>query len=194
MNDDNDERLLREFRSGDEGAFDRLVRRHQDAVYRMALRRLCDEDLAVEATQEVFIRAWQKLPNWKPGSGSVFTWLYRTTDLVCRELKREKNRLRLVRPLREAEDIHDGHESGAPDREEHVARLQALVKRLPRRQQDVVWLHAYEGLALKEVSAALDIPLGTVKSNYHKALCSLRTWWRNTVGAELADTIPGGGQ
>ncbi|MCU0610266.1 MAG: sigma-70 family RNA polymerase sigma factor [Candidatus Eisenbacteria bacterium] len=192
MSDDHDERLLREFQSGDEGAFDRLVRRHQDVIYRLALRHLCDEDLAVEATQEVFIRAWRKLPRWKPGPGSVFTWPYRTTTMVCRELGRGRQRLRLGRPLCDVGDIPDDRGLLARDTEEAVARLQSLVRRLPPRQQDVVWLHAYEGLALKDVAAALGIPLGTVKSNYHKALCSLRVWWSILDDAGMSVPPTGG--
>jgi DNA-directed RNA polymerase specialized sigma24 family protein len=56
----------------------------------------------------------------------------------------------------------------------------------------VVWLHAYEGLALKDVAAALGIPLGTVKSNYHKALCSLRVWWSILDDAGMSVPPTGG--
>ncbi len=56
--DKSDAQLLREFRQGDIDAFAALVRRHQDAIYRLALRSLGDPELAREAAQEVFLRAW----------------------------------------------------------------------------------------------------------------------------------------
>ena len=69
--------------------FQRLADRSQDAIYRLAMRNLGDPDSAREATQEVFMRAWQKLGRWRLGRGKPFTWLYRTLMNVCREFSKK---------------------------------------------------------------------------------------------------------
>jgi len=69
IDDKSDARLLREFRKGDMDAFAVFVKRHQDVIYRLALRNLGDPETAREAAQEVFVRAWQKLGRWQFGHG-----------------------------------------------------------------------------------------------------------------------------
>ena len=169
-----DAQLLREFRQGDIDAFATLVRRHQDAIYRLALRNLGDPELAREAAQEVFLRAWQKLRRWRFGRGKLFTWLYRTLINICREFRKKRGRQQTithhgVAPLGLTEEFKNA-ESGHLQKHD----LEKLVGALPRRQQEIIVLHIYEDLTLKDVATVLGIPLGTVKSNYHKALVNLR--------------------
>lgn len=175
MTDDkSDVELLRLFHQGDIDAFAVLIRRHQDAIYRLALRSLGDPELAREAAQEVFVRAWQKLGRWRFGHGRPFTWLYRTLTNICRELRRKKGRQHMT-----TEHTFDSRSlmeefKGAGENYLEKRELEKLVNALPKRQQEVVVLHIYEDMTLKEVAIVLGIPLGTVKSNYHKALVNLR--------------------
>jgi RNA polymerase sigma-70 factor (ECF subfamily) len=172
--DKSDAQLLREFRQGDIDAFAALVRRHQDAIYRLALRSLGDPELAREAAQEVFLRAWKKLGQWRFGRGKPFTWLYRTLVNICREFRKKRGRQKTITHLgvdspgltEELKDAESDH------LEKHD--LEKFVDALPKRQQKVIILHIYEDLTLKDAATVLGIPLGTVKSNYHKALVSLR--------------------
>jgi RNA polymerase sigma-70 factor (ECF subfamily) len=169
-----DAELLRQFRQGDIDAFAVLVRRHQNAIYRLALRSLGDPELAREAAQEVFVRAWQKLGRWRFGRGKPFTWLYRTLTNICREFRRKKDRQHTttdhaVDPRSLMDEFRNSGQADLEKRE-----LEKLVNALPKRQQEVVVLHIYEDMTLKEVAIVLGIPLGTVKSNYHKALVNLR--------------------
>ncbi len=171
-----DQELLRQIRAGNEKAFEALVLRYQDVVYRLALRQLGDRETAGEAVQEVFLRAWTKLRHWSRGRGKLFTWLYRTTRNVCHELHRRRRRDPLCSwdfdkdPIPMSEHCRESEE-------EDYCRVQRLVRELPPRQEQVVWLHIFEGLQLKEVAVVLGIPIGTVKSNYHKALGNLRKAW-----------------
>ena len=172
--DKSDAQLLHEFRQGDIDAFAKLVRRHQDTIYRLALRSLGDRELAREAAQEVFLRAWQKLGHWRFGRGKPFTWLYRTLVNICREFRKKQGRQQTITHLgvdspgltEEFKDAETNH------LEKHD--LEKFVDALPKRQQEVIILHIYEDLTLKDAATVLGIPLGTVKSNYHKALVNLR--------------------
>jgi RNA polymerase sigma-70 factor (ECF subfamily) len=172
--DKSDAQLLHEFRQGDIDAFAEFVRRHQDAIYRLALRGLGNPELAREATQEVFLRAWQKLGRWRFGRGKPFTWLYRTLINICREFRKKRGRQQIIThhgvyPPGMTEEFKDAES-------EHLDKhdLEKFVDALPKRQQEVIVLHIYEDLTLKDVATVLGIPLGTVKSNYHKALVNLR--------------------
>jgi len=174
IDDKSDARLLREFRNGDSDAFAVFVRRHQDAIYRLTRRSLGDPESAREATQEVFLRAWQKLGRWRFGRGRPFTWLYRTHVNVCREFRKK------MKSQQAAKDhLSDlpGVMAAVPTAAEHrleKQELEKLVNGLPRRQREVTVLHIYEDLTLQEIALVLGIPIGTVKSNYHKALANLR--------------------
>jgi RNA polymerase sigma-70 factor (ECF subfamily) len=174
IDDKSDARLLREFRQGDTDAFTVFVRRHQDAIYRLALRNLGNSESAREATQEVFVRAWQKLGRWRFGRGQPFTWLYRTLMNICREFRKKLYRQQAIEdhPADPTVARQTSGSSGEERLEKHD--LEKLVNGLPRRQHEVTVLHIYEDLTLQEVAAVLGIPIGTVKSNYHKALVNLR--------------------
>ena len=174
IDDKSDARLLQEFRRGDTDAFAVFVRRHQDAIYRLALRNLGDPESAREAAQEVFVRAWQKLGRWRFGHGRPFTWLYRTLMNICREFKKKMYRQQALK--NQPADPAAATQTAGTSGEDRLARhdLEKLVNGLPRRQQEVTVLHIYEDLTLQEVAAVLGIPVGTVKSNYHKALVNLR--------------------
>ena len=70
--------LLERARGGDEGAFSELVRNHQHEVFTLALRLLGNYELAADASQETFIRAWRALPRFR-GDSALSTWLHRIT-------------------------------------------------------------------------------------------------------------------
>ena len=175
MKEKRDDELLREFRRGNVDAFTEFVRRYQDAIYRLSLQNLDDEYLAREAAQEVFIRAWKKLGRWRiRSSGKPFSWLYRTMKNVCRELIKRKQREKRMIKINENYLEHKEESSKEHmDFHKHLF-LKKLVNALPDRQQEVVVLHIYEGRTLSDVAKVLGIPVGTVKSNYHKALQNLR--------------------
>jgi len=93
MKKQSDEALLKEFLRGNDQAFTKFIQRYQDVIYRLALKNLNNEDIAREAAQEVFVRAWQKLKNWRFGlGGKPFSWLYRTMLNVCSEMRKKHRR------------------------------------------------------------------------------------------------------
>jgi RNA polymerase sigma-70 factor (ECF subfamily) len=178
-----DEQALRRFLAGDAAAFDELVRRHQDRVFRLALAHLGDREEARDASQEVFLRAFRGLRTWR-FEARVGTWLFRLTLNVCRELRRRRlserlkqsRFLRLVWPNRRSEA-------------EHAARADStgvgrLVDGLPPRQKETVLLRVYQELSVAETAAVLGVPEGTVKSNFFKAMRTLRARLAAPDGAQ----------
>jgi RNA polymerase sigma-70 factor (ECF subfamily) len=169
---DADEQALRRLVGGDAAAFDAIVRAHQDRVFRLARALLGGREDARDAAQEVFLRAFRGLPGWR-FEARLSTWLYRLTLNVCREARRKRASelwkrgrfLALVAPLL-------ARTRGEPG--EAQAGLAGLVDSLPPRQKEVVVLRIYEDLSVAETAELLRVPAGTVKSNYFKALQTLR--------------------
>lgn len=158
--------LLGAARSGDVAAFSELVRRHQGAVYRVALRMLGSEADAEDAAQETFVRAWRSIGRFR-GESSVATWLYRIVTNRC------LSRLAAARDTVEYEDTRVADERGDPavvvERRAQMDAVTRAVAALPADQRAALVLRDFEGLSYDEVAEVLDIGLGAVKSRIHRA-------------------------
>jgi len=164
-----DVELVREFKAGSASAFDAIVGRFQDRVYRLACVWLYDRQYADDATQEVFLRAHKGLRRFR-FHAAPFTWLYRTTRYVCNEFTRRRK----TEPL----DDEPADSSDNPDRHvtEHdtATRVRRLVAGLPERQREVVLLRIFEELSVADTARAMGCREGTVKALLHKAKKRLR--------------------
>jgi RNA polymerase sigma-70 factor (ECF subfamily) len=169
LDDKSDVELVRQYKSGDLDAFDAIVRRYQDRLFRLATVWLFDDQLAADVCQEVFVRSYKGLRAFR-FRATPFTWLYRTTRNVCNEF----NRVRRSEPLG-----HEPPDAGlSPERRvaafESAGRVRQLVERLPRRQQEVVMLRIFEDLSVRETAQAMGCREGTVKALLHKATARLK--------------------
>jgi RNA polymerase sigma-70 factor (ECF subfamily) len=183
--------VLREGLAKDlDGTFEALVRSYQDRLYSFALRVTRNPQDAEEVAQDAFVRAYRALGVY--GAERVRTlalraWLYRITLNVARNRLRGK-KPRLVsldapHPRAAAGDVEPSWEpaddpSERPDARYEAGRRKAdiatLVARLPRRYREPLVLRYVEGLRLDEVAKVLRQPLGTAKSNVHRAIVALR--------------------
>ncbi len=170
LDEKSDEELVRLFKSGDATAFDAIVRRFQDRIYRLASVWLYDPQLAADATQEVFLRGHKGLRSFR-FRARPFTWLFRTTRYVCNEFNRQRKA--------EALDQEPGDTSSVPERQvaevETAVRIRKLVAGLPERQREVVMLRIFEDMSVRETAAAMNCREGTVKALLHKATNNLKT-------------------
>lgn len=161
--------LVRQFKSGKPGAYDAIVRRFQDRIFRLACVWLYDEQSAADVTQEVFVRGFKGLRAFRFRS-APFTWLYRTTRNVCSEF----NRVRRTEPL----DDEPQDPESAPERDvseyESARRVRRLVEKLPERQREVVVLRIFEDMTVKETAQSMGCREGTVKALLHKATAKLK--------------------
>ena len=166
--DASDAELVRRFKSGDDRAFDAIVVRFQDRIYRLAAVSLIDQQNAADVTQEVLVRSHKGLRGFR-FRAEPFTWVYRTTKLVCREFNRRRRT--------EAIDDELADTSALPEHLvadfERTVRVRELVAGLPERQREVVMLRIFEDLSVRETAGAMGISEGTVKALLHKAKGSL---------------------
>ncbi len=164
-----DAELVARARQGDEAAFERLVLRHQRYAFNMAYRVLDDYAEAEDATQEAFVRAWRGLPGFRR-EAKFTTWLYRIVHNLClNRLPRLRRELLQTEPL---EEVLANPDPAPPDRfdaQERMAFLHAQLERLPEKYRLVLTLRYLQDFSYAEIAAALDLPMGTVKTHIHRA-------------------------
>jgi len=157
--------------TGDQAAFERLYRGHAARIHSLACRMMGDED-ADEATQEVFVRAWEKLGSFR-GDAAFGTWLHRLAinHLLGRRGARGRDRERM------REDPVAIDTAGAPPRDPHLRLdFEAAIARLPRGAREVFVLHDVEGFKHQEIAGMLGVTEGTSKAQLHRARMSLRRY------------------
>ncbi len=156
-------------RRGDGRAFEEIVRRHQRAVYGMAMRLLRDHDDADDVAQRTFLRAWDALGTFEERS-SLRTWLLK----ICANLAKNhlRDHARLVREI--VDSAEDAPGTARLEDEETMARLRDAVAGLPEKQRLAVELRVYQGLPFKEIAIALDTSENSAKVSFHYAVKTLK--------------------
>jgi RNA polymerase sigma-70 factor (ECF subfamily) len=156
--------------AGDTVAYERLYRRHVSRIHGLAVRMMGMEE-AEECTQEIFIRAWEKLESFR-GDAAFGTWLYRLgiNTILSLRAKRGRRQDRVV--LAEAEVLEAA--VARPTGENAGMDLEKAMRQIPAGARDVFVLHDVEGFRHEEIASMLSINIGTSKSQLHRARMLLR--------------------
>jgi RNA polymerase sigma-70 factor (ECF subfamily) len=154
---------------GDMRAFERLYRAHAARIHGLACRMLSSAD-AAEATQDVFVRAWQKLGSYR-GEAAFGTWLHRLAVNVC--LGRRQV-LKLDRERHVDDDAVLDTLPGRARRSDLAVDFEAAIARLPPGARQVFVLHDVEGYRHEEIADFLGVTTGTTKAQLHRARMLLR--------------------
>jgi RNA polymerase sigma-70 factor (ECF subfamily) len=157
--------------NGDTAAFERVYHAHVPRVRGLA-RRMAGPEAADELTQDIFVRAWQKLGTFR-GESAFATWLHRLAVNVIVERFRTLGTMR-DRFLADGEPVLDVQPAPARSRPDLGMDLDAAIARLPEGSRTVFLLHDVEGYRHDEVAGLLGISVGTSKSQLHRARHTLR--------------------
>ena len=169
-----DEELVQQVREGDERAMNLLVDRHHGVVFRTCAAILRDEDLASDASQNSFLKAFKAVDRFR-GESAFRTWLLAIASNEARGLLRKVERRR--------EDTLEGldilpAEGNDPSAEvvlrSEVARVRAVLADLPEKQKLSVSLRIFEGLSFREIGEIIDSTEGSARVNYHHGIQRLR--------------------
>ena len=161
--------------SGDRQAFERLYRRHVNRVFSLCARMVGDRTRAEELTQDVFVRAWEKLELFR-GESSFATWLHRlTVNVVLNERKTEGRRRSRFEEADE-ENGMDGYTGvvGSALPPGDLLDLEEAIARLPTGARRVFTLHDVEGYTHEEIAEMLGVTTGATKAQLHRARRLLR--------------------
>jgi RNA polymerase sigma-70 factor, ECF subfamily len=172
------DRLIAAARRGDRDAFTALYHEQVGRVHAFALRLTGNRAAAETITQDVFIRAWEKLDRYS-GQGSFAGWLRKLTLNLALEERRVESRWQRIGVLKIAPRGHSEAREPALDLERAIARL-------PTGARQVFVLHDIYGFKQREISVETQKALGTVKSQLHRA----RRLLREALGAEGREPLP----
>lgn len=186
--------LVERVQSGDAGAYEVLIKRYQHRVYAHVVRLTGSPEEAADLTQDVLVKVYCSLNRFR-GQASFQTWLYRVATNLCVDRHRRRQRSpQVAQSLETARE--DGDEPALeppdwdrnPERSALTGELQTKVREAIRQLSDklrpVVVMHDLEGLSYEEIAAALQIPLGTVKSRLFNARAALKESLRPYLGPE----------
>lgn len=172
----NERELVERCRRGDEGAFQELVDRYKDLVFALIARTVQDRSRAEDLAQDVFLRIHRGLPYFR-GEARLSTWIYRIVANVCLQDQ--------TRPKggRDTVSLDDDGARGrvtvsATDRRfddlELRDRLEKAIARLPAHYRLLIAAHYLQGVLYEDLAEALQLPLGTVKTQLFRAKQQLR--------------------
>ena len=177
---ENDAQLIRRILSGDDAAFDTLVRRHQRGVHALAWRKVSDFHYAEEITQDTFLQAYKKLSTLKNPNQFV-GWLYVIANRLCINwLQRHKPAMQSLEdtPMEEIEKssyTHYASEQREAEGTEHrYAIAEKLLSKLPESERTVMTLHYLGEMTAKEISKFLGVSVNTITNRLWRARKRLR--------------------
>jgi len=178
-----DQMLISRSQSGDQSAFNTLIRKHEVRAYQYAFRLTRNSEEASDVVAEAFIRIFNALHNFK-GQSAFTTWMYRILTncfLDIRKKERSRPSLSLEATLQTSEgelerQIEDPSRTPyeETERNERETRIEDAVAVLPEYQRAMIVMYHAEMLSYEEIASALDLPIGTVKSRLNRARLSLR--------------------
>lgn len=174
-----DEQLVARTQAGDVAAFNDLVTRWEEPLYRFVYRYLGDPEDARDICQEAFVRAYTNLEGFR-GQAKFSSWLYQ----IALNLSRSEFRKRGSRPTVSLDEEETAghlrlvqHDVAGPDEwainGQRARILQEALAALPEKQRTVVILKEYHGLRFREIAEILNTPESTVKSRLYHGLETL---------------------
>lgn len=152
-----------------------LINRYGDEILRLCLLYLGDRQLAEDAFQETFVKAWKQLHTFR-GESSVKTWLSRIAVNTCRDMLRSG----WLRMMRRSEPVERLLDLAAPEPPE-ASPVRDAVLRLPGKYREVIVLYYDQGMKIREIAEALRLPVNSVSTRLRRA----RALLKKTLGEEV---------
>ena len=173
----NENQLAELAKQGDKRAFEQLVLLYEKKIYGLALRYLGDEQDALDASQEVFIRVFRFIKGFKNES-SFSTWIYKIAVNVCRDMA--SHRMPLVSLSDDEGETEIADVRFSPETEFEKRELKRLlsegIKALDEDHRQVIILRDMQNLSYEKIAEILGINVGTVKSRIARGRDKLRRY------------------
>lgn len=166
-----EQELIERSCEGEHTAFRELYDAHVDRIFRLTYRMAGDDDLARDFTQETFVRAYEKLDQFR-GDASFSTWLHSiAVSVTLSGLRKVERHRKRERTLEEVPHLTAPATTVEPDLE---GRLKGAIDRLPDLYRTVFLMHDLEGYSHNEIATTLDVAEGTSKARLSRARAKLR--------------------
>jgi len=185
--------LVQRVQRGDRGAFDALVLKYQHKVVKLVMRYVRNPAEAEDIAQEAFIKAYRALPQFR-GDSAFYTWLYRIAINTAKNavVARDRNPVDFDLDPQGSDESFDMHnrlkDQETPEAlvltEEIRGVVNAAMAALPEDLRTAIVLRELEGLSYEDIAAAMDCPVGTVRSRIFRA--------REAIDRRLKEVFEGG--
>lgn len=177
-----DTTLIQRARDGDERAYRALYDENVDRIYRLTYRMAGDEELARDFAQEAFLRAFDRLDQFR-GDAAFSTWLHSiAVSVTLNGLRKVDRHRKRERSLEDAAPVAVRRRRSEPDLRD---RLHEAVDALPEMYRTVFLMHDLEGYRHKDIAEALGVAVGTSKARLFRARAKLR----ETLGEEMEEYV-----
>ena len=176
LNDFDEQELVARAQNGDTEAFNPLVYKYQQKIYNLIYRKVQDRETAKDLCQEVFLKAWQALPNFK-GESIFYSWLYQIAVNRSIDFLRKRNRRNVIGfeelPQNADDTLQMTEAQPSPcvllERKELEHIIRKAIHHLPLTQRSTFYLRHWEGLPIKEIALRLGKSENTVKTYLYHA-------------------------
>jgi RNA polymerase sigma-70 factor (ECF subfamily) len=188
-NESTDKELVKRVQKGDKGAFDLLVLKYEQKIVNLVMRYVRDPELALDISQEAFIKAYRALPRFR-GDSAFYTWLYRIYVNTAKNYLAAQRR----RPMDIELDMQDPDQYGlhaklketdTPEGLTISQELQEVLERaieaLPDDLRTAIILRELDGMSYEEIAQTMDCPVGTVRSRIFRA--------RDAIGKKIGNLV-----
>ncbi|MDI2028875.1 sigma-70 family RNA polymerase sigma factor [Saccharopolyspora sp. TS4A08] len=164
---------------GDGVAFDELVRRHTNTMYRVAYRILADAAEAEDAVQEAWVAAWRSLRHFR-NEAAPTTWLYRVvTNAALAQVRRRKPTVPIDTSDESMNHLIPDDGTGNPEghavRSEEADLVHRAIATLEPSQRVPLVLREFEGMSYEEIAEVLEVNTAALRSRLHRARLALLT-------------------
>ena len=171
--------LIRRIAAGERGAFDELYSRYSRPLFSYAFKFLHDRMVAEEVLQDAFVKIWRTSPRYNPALSRPFSWAVLVTKRLCIDRVRRMKPESVVEDptaLQSNEAVLSNQRSPSESvvTKEEIGRLRSMLDKLPQAQKDSLSLAISKGLTQQEISDALGMPLGTVKTSMRRGMQRLK--------------------
>lgn len=167
-----DTELLAQFRIAEtkESAYTEIIKKYQEKLYWHIRRMVVDHEDANDCLQNVFIRVWKGLENFR-ADAQLYTWLYRIATNECLSFL-EQRKKRTAIPIGDADEglMNQIKADKYFDPNKLEWKLQLAIQQLPEKQRLVFSLRYYDEMPYEEMSRVLDTSEGALKASYHHAV------------------------
>lgn len=184
MNTFDDRTLIKEYLSGNEKAFEVLLMRHKDRIYRAIHMKVRDSALAQDIFQEAFIKVVNTLKSGNYNEeGKFLPWAMRIAQNLVIDHFRKANKVRLISESSSMRDdfnifhtlkLEDDNVQDQMTKTELEEQVLELVEELPDTQRDILQMRIFKGMSFKDIAEKEDISINTALGRMRYALINLR--------------------
>jgi len=179
MDNMTDEQLVEQVRQGRSEAYRVLIERHKSYIYTIIYRMVEHKETAEDLTQDVFMKLYRTMANFR-GDAKFTTWLYRITTNLVKDYRRSQKR----KPYTTLLDKMKGWLKDTKAQPEEIVlqkdeqqRMQILLAGLPDKYRLILYLYHYKQLSYQEMSAITGLPVKTLETRLYRGKAMLKEKW-----------------